>query len=167
MAISKELQEIYEGANLSAVQIDTVEISHPNLSVSFFFCNYYENLKLGTEKGDHYFKASAFSFKIPPQKKEGLGQFTFTFALFDFKVIEELNAFINETTTPITLIYRVYASNVLNAPSSNLIYNIKVYDVTVENNTISLTGSMFSSLGEKIPKRKYTVDDFPGLRLIS
>ena len=166
MAISKELQEIYDGTNLTDTKIDTVEIYHPNLSTSFYFCNHYTNLRLGTEKETTVFKATSFSFKIPPQKKEGLGQFIFSFALLDFKVLEELNSFVNVTTTPITLIYRVYSSSNLGAPASTMTYNIKVYDVSVQNNVISLTGSMFSSILKKIPVRKYTVDDFPGLRLI-
>ena len=75
-----------------------------------------------------------------------------------------LNSFINITTIPITLIYRVYSSSNLAAPASTMTYDIKVYDVSVQDNVISLTGSMFSSILKKVPARKYTVDDFPGLR---
>ena len=166
MAISPELEAIYNGSNLSATQIDTVEISHPNLSTNFYFCNHHTNLLLGTEKETVVFKATAFSYKIPPQKKEGLGQFIFSFPLLDFKVIEELNSFINSTAIPIEMIYRVYTSNFLSAPSSTLTYKIKAYEVSISENIISLTGSIFSNVSKKIPTMKYTVESFPGLKYI-
>lgn len=165
MPISDEQRDLYTGNLQDAVIIDTLEIKHSLLPEVIRFCNNNNTIKCIIEDGtEQIFYPSNFAIKMPSFENKGALNYNFTFDNVNFKYIKQLNEIINKTDEPLKLYYRLYTTKNYSYPLMEAPYDINIFDITLSNKSIAMSGQQLASLNKSIPQKKYVTSIFSGIK---
>ena len=163
MALSTELKEIYSSNAVSNKAYDTVELSHPNFTQTYYLIDANAPKTLKLEDGNEVvFQPFVFTLSLP---KKGSNQQELGL-VFDNVAqigITELERASENITIPITMKYRVYTDDDFNnTPKSDAVV-LSLKNVNATAKTITATASRANLYARKVPKRTFDSWIFKGL----
>ena len=161
MALTEELKKVYASNTYAIKAYDTVEVSHPKFSRTYFLVIADVPKQWKTESGTmQTFRPSPFSIKKPTK---GDNQQDMVFALDNTAQIgiQELERAAQDMNIPIKIVYRVYIDGSQDPQSAP----IELYLSNVEATITSISGvaSRLNLFSRKVPARIYEPWVFKGL----
>lgn len=165
MAISESLRELYLGNSYNQTLIQTISISHSLFENEYHFCNYFTDItcKLEDETSQN-FVPNFFKVEIPTQKNSVNRELQVTLLNTSITPLKEINNIITQNSTEeIQIILRYYLDGNFDTPAYTVPFEISVFDVSLDRDSITLQGEIFKTMGKDFPRKKYFTSIFPGL----
>lgn len=144
--------------------IDTLEISHPLISQTYYLTREPEGITATLEDTSIVnFDGTQIQLEMNSTKDDLDQNFQFTFPDLDNVLDDELSLIPYDNETPITIIYRSYISSDLSYPAIK--YELEVLDVSQKKGAFTITCGV-SQLNWRQTGITYNYDDFPMLRAL-
>ena len=165
MTISPDLQRIYASAPQDDKYIETLEMSHPLFSRSFFFTNDLSPWKFLLEDGKTQQDFEIVPFEIILPAQDGGGQQDLKIGIDNVgrEAVEEIEAAQEDPTQPISVVYRVYLDTILTVPQIDPPIRLSLTDIQVSLNAITGIATRADTLNRLFPNVVYRSETFPGL----
>ena len=167
--LSQALAEAYAAAPAAEVVLHTLEIWHASFTAPVRVVRDFADLTATLEAGAPRnpgaavtFTAYAFDFRAPEVSSDAPP--TLTIELDN--VSQELLAQIDlstASTTPISVIYRVYLASATSAPQNSPPLVLEVQSIQVSPTRISIECGFLDLANRRFPSVDYTADVYPGL----
>lgn len=165
MTIDVELVKIYAGSN-AQIQLDTLHFAHPLFQYEYHIVNDYREWSfklLATDTVGTPFSSVPFNFRLPRRDSSGRQELQIVFSNMGRWMISELEAAIEDPTTPITCTYRAYLNVVDSLPVIDPPMVLGITDVSVTEEAVTCVATRFDVLNAAFPHRHFSPDEFPGL----
>lgn len=164
MSTADELRAMLVSYPNGEYSIDTLEISHPLMSQSYFLTREPEGITATLETAVvQVFTGTQINLELNATKDDLDQNFQFTFPDLDNVLDTEMTRIPFDDTTPITVIYRAYISSNLTAPAE--VYPLEVLDISQQKGAFTLACGV-SQLNWRQTGITYNFDDFPMLRAL-
>lgn len=158
------INTVYASAPAEYVILPTLEILVPGFDPIRVVAAY-EDLTATLETGETVtFQAGPFEYKEPSKDTSGNQTLTFAIANVTGQAQEAVEAAI-ESDSHVPVNYRVFLSTDLTAPAKRP-YKMVMRGGTFEGMMVMVEAGYFDLLNTQWPRRRYTADEFPGLRYI-
>lgn len=163
MTVTPDLARIYASAPVGEEIWETLELSHPLFSKTYYITNAANSFTAFLETGVAVdFITLPFAAKQPSSNSGGQQDMALVIDNVDREIIEELERASADPSTRIAVTYRAYASTNLGAPGSNPIA-LAISEVSAGLATVEATAGRADVLNKKFPAVLYTIAQFPGL----
>ena len=165
MAISEQLREVYLGNQYNQTIIQTVSISHSLFDNEYHFCNYDTEIECTLEdETKQVFVPNYFKVEIPVQKSNLNRELQVTLLNTSSTPQKEINKIITANSTEeITITLRYYLDGNFDAPAYTVPFDISVFDISLDRDSITLQGEIFKTMGKLFPRMKYFTSIYKGL----
>ncbi len=163
MALDIQLKEIYSSNAVDVQAYDTVELSHPNFTQTYYLvdANEAKSWKL-EDDSEVVFEPFVFTLSLP-QKGSNQQELGLVFDNVAQIGIMELERASDNIEIPITMKYRVYIDETYpRTPKSDVIV-LSLKNVSATAKTITATASRANLYARKVPKRTFDSWIFKGL----
>jgi hypothetical protein len=161
---AEKLKEMLISYPKGIYSIDTLEISHPSITQTYYLTREPMGISAYLETGELIdFEGTSIGLELS-QHKEDLDQnFKFTFPDLNNTFDDEMDRIDYNDTESISVIYRQYISNDLSYPAIK--YSLEVTDISQTKGIVTL-GCGVSQLNWKRTGLTYNLQDFPMLKAI-
>lgn len=164
--LTEAIKEAYAMAPTNVAILETIEISHPNISGELRFVSGYENIEANLEAsaggGLVTFEAGAFKVTLPAAGKDGIQSIELALDNVDRR-IGEFCRMAAEFETPVQILYRPYLSNDLTAPQMDPPLLLFLREVSITEFQVSGRATFADIVNKKFPSQLYTRKRFPSL----
>lgn len=163
MAIAPELARIYASAPVDEDYLETLTLSHPLFSRTFYFTNKPTAFDARLENGTLVtFEPFPFVVKLPSANGSGQQDLGIAIDNVDRTIGDELERASGDPTETIAATYRVYASSDLSAPG-NVPIALSISSVALQAERVDANAARTDVLNKRFPAVLYDVRRFPGL----
>lgn len=163
---SDAIKEIATLSPHDAVMLETLTIWHP-VGGGLNIVNAPEDLWAyadATETVRVLFKASSFALSLPESSMEGTQYLNLTVPNVNREASDFIDRIPIDTSEPATVIYRVYASNIIPMiPQNDPPITLTLTDISIGLTSASARCSFKSVINQKYPNDYYTLEEFPAL----
>lgn len=170
MAVSDDLNIARASAPSDVVIIEAIEIRHASFPAPIRLTNQKSNLTATLEAsapsnaGEAVtFTSAHFELTLPRQGAQGNQSLKMVIGNVDKTVRQHLDIAV-ANPTPITVIYRHFLSSDTSAPAVDPPPRLTFKGATADVFTVNAEASTVDWINNKLHKRKYTLEDYPGLR---
>jgi hypothetical protein len=163
--INEAQKEFFVYNNEGKVAIQTLELSHPNLSKTYRLCNFYRDLELTTEDKETYtFTAANAQISIPSFSSKLDSTLNFQLDVINMDIIEEIdNIFLNPTDEYLSVVYRLYTDLDSEYPFIGPL-RFESKDFYIEKNKLFVNANIHDLINNKVPYEIFTKEVFNGLK---
>lgn len=148
------------------VYIETIELTHPNISGQLRFVAGYENIQANLEASAGgtlvTFEAGAFSITLPAAGKDGIQALQLTVDNVDRRV-GEFCRMAAEFDDPVEITYRPYLSTDLTQPQMDPPLLLFLKEVTITEYQVGGRATFADIVNKKFPSQLFTRVRFPSL----
>ncbi|MBE0379170.1 DUF1833 family protein [Pseudoalteromonas prydzensis] len=163
--MSQVLQRIYASAPVNDTPIHTLELKAGSLW-ELRICDGFDNVMAGIEGGEVVlFEASGMGISLPARGVKGRQDLQFQIDNVTGKAVSLVEQ-ANNAGIKIDVIYRVYTTSDLTAPSEPAI-EMKAVDVQATGLSLNVVASFNDLVNKAWPKKRYTPSIAPGLKYFS
>jgi hypothetical protein len=162
---SEAAAEAMQYATVDRVLLDCISFEHPSLSTPLHLVADYNPLTATLETGGTAtFNPAALAVKDLEQSEDGRPVLVLQLSGVGGIAAQLLRA-AALSTTPITLVHRVYASDDLTGPARLPVTRLEVSEApSVDAQTVELRAVRGNPIGRGYPAKSYTRAEYPGLR---
>ena len=158
------IETVYANAPSEHVILPTLEILAPGHD-PIRVVSGYEDVEATLETGETVtFQAGPFAYKEPSKDTRGVQTLTFSIANVTGEAQAAVEAAI-ESDAHVPVNYRVFLSTDLTAPAKRP-YKMVMRGGSFNGMMVQVEAGYFDLLNTAWPRRRYTADEFPGLRYI-
>jgi hypothetical protein len=163
--LSEELKKNFLGSSRERL-IETLEISHSS-GLHYYLCKFPENLNLKIEDGTtQLFTPSNFIVDLPEYSENGILSMNIGFATVGFQYTKEIENIIRTSNEKIQVKYRFYMEGAYGYPQTESPFLIHVSGINISNKTLSITGTLLTSIQKKVPNKLYSIERFRSLKYL-
>lgn len=164
MAASDELKALLVAYPRGEYSIDTLQISHPLISQSYFLTREPEGITAILETSvSQVFVGTQINLQLNSTKDDLDQNFQFTFPDLDNVLDDEMARIPYDNQTPIAVTYRQYVSTNLTEPA--IVYELEVIDISQKKGAFTMSCGV-SQLNWRQTGIIYSFDQFPMLRAL-
>lgn len=168
-ALSQAIKEAYASAPNTEVAYHTLEIYHPSFTTPIRVVRDFVDLSAKLEASaprdaSTYvtFVGFGFDLVLPEVSSTGVPTLQITIDNVSRDIMAGLEAAVT-TSTPITMIYRLYISSDLTAPQNNPPMSMTIISLQADVFKVTATATFGDLVNKKFPSVLYNVEKFPGL----
>lgn len=162
MPVSRALARIYTSAPQNDRQLETLDITHPAFTKSYFLTNSDDPFVAGGVTYEPF----PFQVKLPSSGENGFEDLVVSLSNVTPMLVQELERARLNSAVPITFVYRAWAESDLTNPGYEL-PPLSATEIVVENAIISARVTMIDLVNRAFPNQLYTPTRFPMLANIS
>ncbi len=167
MTVSPDLARIYASAPATQRVIETLEISHPAFSRTYYITPELTGLAATLETTvDVFFQYIPFEVKLPDVSANGFQDLVISITNVDRIFTDELELASENPAEPIEFVYRAYSSTDLTQPGF-VLPQMSATEVTADEKTISTKATIVDLVNRQFPFEIYTNRLFPMLANVS
>jgi hypothetical protein len=164
MSTANKLREMLVSYPRGEYTIDTLTISHPLLTQTYYLTREPDGVTATLENAAVVnFVGMQIDLQLNSTKDDLDQNFQFTMPDLDNALDNELQRIPYDNGTPIAVVYRAYISTDLSAPAA--VYALEVLDVSQKKGAFTLSCGV-SQLNWRQTGITYNFDDFPMLRAL-
>lgn len=167
--LTQALKEAYAAAPNDTVAYHTLEIYHPSFTTPIRVVRDFVDLTATLESTAPrdasqavLFVGYAFDIVPPEVSTTGVPQLQITIDNVSRDIMSNLESAVT-TSTPITVIYRMFISTDLSAPQNNPPMTLTIVSISADVFKITATATFGDLVNKKFPSQSYTIETFPGL----
>lgn len=167
--LSQALKEAYASAPTSEVAYHTLEIYHPSFATPIRVVRDFVDLTATLEStaprdasASVTFIGYAFDIVLPEVSTVGVPHLEITIDNVSRDIMAGLEAAVT-TSTPITVIYRLFISSDLTAPQNNPPMTLTIVSLSADVFKVTATATFADLVNKKFPSVLYNIERFPGL----
>jgi len=167
--LSQAIKEAYAVAPNNSVAYHTLEIYHPSFTTPIRVVRDFVDLSARLEStaprdASTYvtFVGYAFDFVLPEVSTGGVPQLQITIDNVARDIMAGLEQAVT-TSTPITVIYRLFISTDLTAPQNNPPMSMTIISISADVFKVTATATFGDMVNKKFPTVLYNIETFPGL----
>jgi hypothetical protein len=168
-ALSQAIREAYASAPNTDVAFHTLEIYHPSFTTPIRVVRDFVDLSAKLEStaprdASTYVTFIGYAFDIVPPEVSttGVPQCQITIDNVSRDIMANLESAVT-TSTPITVIYRMFLSSDLTGPQNNPPMALTIISISADVFKITATATFGDLVNKRFPSQNYTIDTFPGL----
>lgn len=168
-ALSQAIKEAYAAAPNSEVVYHTLEIYHPSFATPIRVVRDFVDISAKLEStaprdASTYqtFIGYAFDIMPPEVSSTGVPQLQITIDNVSRDIMAGLEAAVT-TSTPITVIYRMYLASDLTGPQNNPPMALTIISMQADVFKVTATATFGDLVNKRFPNNLYTIETFPGL----
>ena len=168
--LSQAIKEAYASAPNTSVAYHTLEIYHPSFTTPIRVVRDFVDLSARLEStaprdANTYvtFVGYAFDIVLPEVSSTGVPSLQITIDNVARDLMANLELAVT-TSTPITVIYRMFLSTDLTGPQNNPPMALTIINISADVFKITATATFGDLVNKKFPKVNYTLETFPGLQ---
>lgn len=162
--LNPELQEIFKGNSRDRF-VEVIEFYHKDTNTRYFFAKYLQDINIILEDGTTQLcKPANFQIGLPTYQESGNLDISIGFSSVGFSALQEIENILKNYKTKIIVKYRLYLENSYSVPAMTSPFKFSIKGMNIDKRTISFTGSLLLSIQKKVPARKFTIEDFRGLK---
>lgn len=167
--LSQAIKEAYASAPNTDVAYHTLEIYHPSFTTPIRVVRDFVDLSAKLEASaprdaSTYvtFVGYAFDIVLPEVSTTGVPTLQITIDNVARDIMSGLEQAIT-TSTPITVIYRMFLSSDLTAPQNNPPMTLTIISISADVFKVTATATFGDLVNKKFPSQVYNIETFPGL----
>ena len=167
--LSQAIKEAYASAPNTSVAYHTLEIYHPSFTTPIRVVRDFVDLSARLEStaprdASTYVTFVGYAFDIVPPEVSSTGvpslQITIDNVARDIMANLELAV---TTSTPITVIYRMFLSTDLTGPQNNPPMALTIISISADVFKVTATATFGDLVNKRFPSVTYNIETFPGL----
>jgi Domain of unknown function (DUF1833) len=167
--LSQAIREAYASAPNTDVAYHTLEIYHPSFTTPIRVVRDFVDLSAKLEStaprdASTYVTFVGYAFDIVPPEVSttGVPQCQITIDNVSRDIMANLESAVT-TSTPITVIYRMFLSSDLTGPQNNPPMALTIISISADVFKITATATFGDLVNKRFPSQNYTIETFPGL----
>lgn len=167
--LSQAIKEAYASAPNTSVAYHTLEIYHPSFTTPIRVVRDFVDLSATLEAtaprdGGQTVQFIGYAFDIVPPEVSSTGVPTLQITIDNVArdIMAGLEAAVT-TSTPITVIYRMFLSTDLSAPQNNPPMTLTIISISADVFKVTATATFGDLVNKRFPSQLYTIERFPGL----
>lgn len=167
--LSQALKEAYAAAPNTSVAYHTLELYHPSFTTPIRVVRDFVDLSARLEStaprdASTYVTFVGYAFDIVPPEVSttGVPECQITIDNVSRDIMQNLEASVT-TSTPITVIYRMFLSTDLTAPQNNPPMTLTIISIQADMFKVTATATFGDLVNKRFPSQLYTIETFPGL----
>ena len=167
--LSQAIKEAYASAPNTSVVYHTLEIYHPSFTTPIRVVRDFVDLSARLEAtaprdASTYvtFIGYAFDIVLPEVSSTGVPSLQITIDNVARDIMANLELAVT-TSTPITVIYRMFLSTDLTGPQNNPPMALTIISISADVFKVTATATFGDLVNKRFPKTLYTIETFPGL----
>lgn len=167
--LSQAIKEAYASAPDSSVAYHTLEIYHPSFTTPIRVVRDFVDLSAKLESTaprnpSTYVTFVGYPFDIVPPEVSTTGVPTLQITIDNVSrdIMAGLESAVT-TSTPITVIYRMFLSSDLTAPQNNPPMTLTIISLSADVFRVTATATFGDLVNKRFPSVLYNVETFPGL----
>lgn len=167
--LSQAIKEAYAAAPNNDVAYHTLEIYHPSFTTPIRVVRDFVDLSAKLEAtaprdASTYVTFVGYAFDIVPPEVSttGVPQLQITIDNVSRDIMAGLEAAVT-TSTPITVIYRMFLASDLAAPQNNPPMTLTIISLSADVFRITATATFGDLVNKRFPSQVYNIETFPGL----
>jgi hypothetical protein len=162
LGYTNAIKEAYASAKKNVAIIDSLEISHPELT-TFYLVRNKSALTLTNENSEtNVFEPVSFMLDRPRQGETGAQELTLTVDNVDRRISDSIET-VKNSQTPVTVKWRPYLSSDLTAPQMAAPLELTLADVTVDNFNVVGRCQFVNVINRPFVNELFTRSRFPSL----
>lgn len=161
---SEELKRVYASAPSGRRYVETIELSHPLFSQTWYLTNDLQAWTFQIEGG--YLRTFIVCpFRVVKPALDGKGQQDMPLVIDNVgrETMEEIERAAADPTSPIAVTFRAYLDIANSEPQTDPPLRLTLQDIEVTLSTITSTATRVDVLNKPFPTVLYRADRFPGL----
>lgn len=167
--LSQAIKEAYASAPNTSVAYHTLEIYHPSFTTPIRVVRDFVDLSARLEStaprdASTYvtFVGYAFDIVLPEVSSTGVPSLQITIDNVARDIMANLELAVT-TSTPITVIYRLFLSTDLTGPQNNPPMALTIISISADVFKITATATFGDLVNKRFPSVTYNIETFPGL----
>lgn len=167
--LTQALKEAYASAPNTSVAYHTLEIYHPAFTTPIRVVRDFVDLSAKLEASaprdaSTYVTFVGYPFDIVPPEvsTSGVPSLQITIDNVSRDIMSGLEAAVT-TSTPISVIYRMFLSTDLTAPQNDPPLRMTIISISADVFKVTATATLGDLVNKKFPSQMYTIETYPGL----
>ena len=167
--LSQAIKEAYASAPNTSVAYHTLEIYHPSFTTPIRVVRDFVDLSARLEStaprdASTYvtFVGYAFDIVLPEVSSTGVPSLQITIDNVARDIMANLELAVT-TSTPITVIYRLFLSTDLTGPQNNPPMALTIISISADVFKVTATATFGDLVNKRFPSVTYNIETFPGL----